>query len=53
MTARNYTDSCEAGAVAIGDDVPGWNINLRGGDTADKGEIVVTSEFLAALLHES
>ena len=47
LTARNYTDSCEAGAVAIGDDVPGWNINLRGGDTADKGEIVVTSEFLA------
>lgn len=47
LTASNYTDSCEAGAVSIGDEVPGWSIHLRGGDTADEGEIVVASEFLS------
>jgi D-alanine--poly(phosphoribitol) ligase subunit 1 len=47
LTVSNYTDSCEAGAVAIGDDVPGWSIHLRGGDTDDEGEIVVASEFLS------
>ena len=47
LTVGNYTASCEAGAVAIGDDVPGWTVHLRGGDTADEGEIVVASEFLS------
>ncbi len=47
LTSSNYIDSCEAGAVAIGDDVPGWSIHLRGGDTANEGEIVVASEFLS------
>jgi D-alanine--poly(phosphoribitol) ligase subunit 1 len=47
LTASTYTESCQAGAVAIGDDVPGWSIHLRGGDTADEGEIVVASECLS------
>ncbi len=47
LTAANYRDSCEAGAVAIGDDVPGWSIHLRGGGSSDDGEIVVASEFLS------
>ena len=47
LTASNYTDSCETGAVAIGDNVPGWSIHLRGGDTANEGEIVVASDFLS------
>ena len=47
LTASNYTDSCETGAVAIGDDVPGWSIHLRGGGTANEGEIVVASDFLS------
>lgn len=47
LTASNYTASCEVGAVAIGEDVPGWSIHLRGGETTDEGEIVVASEFLS------
>lgn len=47
LTSSNYTESCDAGVVAIGDDVPGWSIQLRGGDTANEGEIVVISEFLS------
>lgn len=47
LTVSNYRDSCQAGAVAIGDDVPGWNIHLRGGETADEGEIVVASDYLS------
>lgn len=47
LTAANYADSCEAGAIAIGDDVPGWSIHLRGGEGSDEGEIVVASEYLS------
>lgn len=47
LTAANYPDSCEAGAVAIGEDVPGWSIHLRGGESANEGEIVVASEYLS------
>lgn len=47
LTSSNYRDSCEGGVVAIGDDVPGWSIHLRGGDSANQGEIVVASDFLS------
>jgi acyl-coenzyme A synthetase/AMP-(fatty) acid ligase len=47
LTSTNYTASCEAGTVAIGDEVPGWNIHLRGAKSANEGEIVVASEFLS------
>jgi D-alanine--poly(phosphoribitol) ligase subunit 1 len=47
LTSRNYAESCDAGAVAIGEDVPGWSIHLLGGDTPNDGEIVVASEFLS------
>jgi len=47
LTSSNYEESCDDGAVAIGDDVPGWIIHLRGGDTPNEGEIVVTSDFLS------
>lgn len=47
LTAANYRDSCEAPTVALGEDVPGWNLSLRGGDSSDEGEIVVSSDYLA------
>ena len=47
LTSSNFRDSCDAGAVAIGEDVPGWSIHLRGGDNPDEGQIVVASEFLS------
>lgn len=47
LTADNYRDSCEAPTVALGGDVPGWNLSLRGGDSCDEGEIVVSSDYLA------
>jgi len=33
--------------VAIGDNVPGWSLHLRGGETTNEGEIVVVSKFLS------
>jgi acyl-coenzyme A synthetase/AMP-(fatty) acid ligase len=47
LTSSNYTESCEAGSVAIGDNVPGWSLHLRGGETTNEGEIVVVSKFLS------
>ncbi len=47
LTAANYRDSCEAPIVALGVDVPGWTISLRGGNSDDEGEIVVTGDFLS------
>ena len=47
LTSGNFLESCDAGAVAIGEDVQGWSIHLRGGDSADEGQIVVASEFLS------
>ena len=47
LTSSNYTESCEAVSVAIGDNVPGWSLHLRGGETTNEGEIVVASEFLS------
>lgn len=46
LTAENYTASCDAGAVSIGDDVPGWIVGLRE-DNPDEGEIVVASDYLS------
>ena len=43
----NFRESCRSGAVAIGEAVPGWSIHLRGGDSADEGQIAVVSEFLS------
>jgi D-alanine--poly(phosphoribitol) ligase subunit 1 len=47
LTSDNYRNSCEAPTVALGDEVPGWTINLRGGDSAAEGEIVVSSDYLS------
>lgn len=47
LTSDNYQDSCEAPTVALGDDVPGWSLSLRGGDSVDEGEIVVSSDCLS------
>ena len=47
LTSSNYTESCQAGDVSIGDDVPGWRIHLRGGETSNEGEIVVAGEFVS------
>lgn len=47
LTSSNYMASCDGEAVAIGDDVPGWSIHLRGGDTPSEGEIVVASDSLS------
>lgn len=46
LTSANYLDSCEAQTVAIGDDVPGWTLSLQGGESADEGEVVVSSDHL-------
>jgi D-alanine--poly(phosphoribitol) ligase subunit 1 len=47
LTSDNYQDSCEAPTVALGDEVPGWTLSLRGGDSVDEGEIVVSSDCLS------
>ncbi len=47
LTSNNYRDSCETSTVALGDDVPGWVLTLCGGDSADEGEIVISSECLS------
>ncbi|MEZ6137016.1 MAG: AMP-binding protein [Pirellulaceae bacterium] len=47
LTSTNYANSCEAGSVAIGDDVPGWSLFLRGGLNDDEGEIVMASDYLS------
>jgi len=47
LSSDNYLASCDAATVALGDDVPGWTLSLRGGDSADEGEIVVSSECLS------
>lgn len=47
LTSTTFRNSCDAGAVAIGDDVPGWKIHLHGGDDDNEGQIVVASEFLS------
>ncbi len=47
LTSDNYRDSCEAPTVALGEDVPGWILSLQGGDSADEGEIVVSSDSLS------
>lgn len=47
LTADNFRQSCEAASVALGDDVPGWSLSLRGGNSTDEGEIVVSSDALS------
>ncbi len=47
LNSTNYCDSCQAATVALGDDVPGWKLTLRGGQSANEGEIVVSSDFLS------
>ena len=47
LTSDSFIGSCELESVAIGEDVPGWSIHLRGGDGDEKGEIVVASDFLS------
>ena len=48
LTAANFMDSCERDSAAIGEDVPGWSIHLRGDHGDKEGEIVVVSDFLSA-----
>ena len=48
LTAENFMDSCELESAAIGQDVPGWTVHLRGEHGNAGGEIVVTSDFLSA-----
>ena len=47
LTAANFMDSCELESAAIGEDVPGWSIHLRGDHGEEEGEIVVASDFLS------
>lgn len=47
LTSENYVESCGAGSVAIGTDVDGWELLLRGGELADEGEIVMASDYLS------
>lgn len=47
LNATNFRDSCESTTTALGEDVPGWKLSLRDGDSADEGQIVVTSDHLS------
>lgn len=47
LTSDNYKNSCETPTVALGDEVPGWHLSLQGGDSADEGQIVVSSDYLS------
>ena len=47
LTSENFIGSCELESAAIGEDVPGWSIHLRGGNCDEEGEIVVASDFLS------
>jgi D-alanine--poly(phosphoribitol) ligase subunit 1 len=47
LSSNNYRESCEYRTVSLGEDVPGWKLSLRGGDSNDEGEIVVSSDFLS------
>jgi acyl-coenzyme A synthetase/AMP-(fatty) acid ligase len=42
-----FVSSCDGNSAAIGEDVPGWSLHLRGGHDENEGEIVVASEFLS------
>jgi D-alanine--poly(phosphoribitol) ligase subunit 1 len=47
LSLKNYRQSCESRTVSLGEEVPGWSLSLRGGDSDDEGEIVVSSDFLS------
>ena len=47
LTSESFIDSCDLESVAIGEDIPGWSIHLRGGNGDEEGEIVVASDFLS------
>jgi D-alanine--poly(phosphoribitol) ligase subunit 1 len=47
LTYDNYRASCEAPTVALGEDVPGWVLSLRGGGAVTEGEIIVSSSYLS------
>ncbi|MGH7243408.1 MAG: AMP-binding protein [Phycisphaerales bacterium] len=47
LDAKNFRESCASAFVALGTNVPGWNVQLHGEDVPDEGEIVVSSDWLA------
>jgi D-alanine--poly(phosphoribitol) ligase subunit 1 len=47
LTADNYRASCEAPTVSLGEEVPGWNLSLHGGESENEGEIVVSGDALS------
>lgn len=47
LTAGNHAAACGAN-VAIGEAIPGMQIHLVGGESADEGEIVITGPQVAA-----
>ncbi len=47
LNARNYRESCGMPSVALGDDVPGWSVQLHGDETDDNREVVVVSDWIA------
>lgn len=47
LSLKNYRQSCESRTVSLGEEVPGWGLSLKGGDSDDEGEIVVSSDFLS------
>lgn len=47
LTARNYRESCGMPSVALGDDVPGWSVQLHGDETNDSQEVVVVGDRIA------
>lgn len=47
LNAQNYRESCGMPSVALGEDVPGWSVQLQGDETDDNREVVVVSDWLA------
>ncbi|MEQ8787429.1 MAG: AMP-binding protein [Pirellulaceae bacterium] len=47
LTKANYDSVCHGTDVSIGDDVPGWTLLLRGGESEDEGEIVLAGDYLS------
>lgn len=47
LTSANYKDACLRPTVALGNDVPGWTIQLVGGPSPDEGQIVVCGDNLS------
>src|SRR5205085_10250774 len=47
LTTESFRSACNA-TVAIGQTIPGWYIDLVGGESDDEGEIVISGNYIGA-----